>query len=101
MIDEHCKNAMESQSNYDQNVPGGSKLKRFKFYYKVLHYFHLVFMLISAYFFSEVEWHRVYCLYTPGVIVFLHNLQSYEETFAKCKNATGINERAFTQSLNY
>ena len=101
VLDNHWKYVIENQISYEQIAETQKNVKKLKVHYKILHTIQIVFLLLSVYLFSEVEIARLYCLYTPGLRILLQCLISYEEKFAKYKEAANINEKQFTNSLNY
>lgn len=101
VLDNHCKYEIENQVSYDQLAEYKKKMNKIKVYFKALHSVQIIFLVISVYFFSEVEFTRLYCLYIPGFRTLFKWLISYEEKFARYKDASIANEKLFTNSFNY
>lgn len=101
VLDNHSKYLLENQVSYDQMAETKEKVKRIKVYFKILHSTQIVFLVVSMYFFSDVDFSRFYCLYAPGLRTLIKWLISYEEKFASYKDSPSVNEKAFTNSLNY
>lgn len=87
--------------SYDLIPEAQNKIKKIKSYYQALKYVQIAFFLISLYLFSEVEVSRLYCLYTPGLMVLIDCFLSYENLYYKYKSTMSINEHAITRTLNY
>jgi len=71
VLDTYCNNVLETQVSYDLIPESQKKIRKIKTYYQALKYIQILVNVFSLYCFSEVENTRLYCLYTPGLIVLI------------------------------